>query len=186
MSKPTPTTHTVNVNGKPFSFVEKVIGGNAKPELKGKPYLNLAAADWPTLTSFVAAVGQQALTAAAVKSVNSIVADGTLDAFVKQGDKYVLDPAAAAKGILDAIADSIRTGADEIKEKLAVLRGQQEELMKEVFTLTGKGQPIPSATVNRGLSLMAEVGQLESKLAKNKRTPKPAAAPATPAAAPAK
>ena len=36
-TKTPPAPVTISINGRPFSFVEKVVGGNAKAEVKGKP-----------------------------------------------------------------------------------------------------------------------------------------------------
>jgi len=179
-TKTPPAVHTLTLNGKPFKFTEKVIGGNAKPELKGKPFLAVDLPDWTSLTSFVAAVGEGPLRASAVRAVNSIVSDGTLGAFKETPDgKFVLDPAAAVKGILDAVTESIRSGADEIKEKLAELREEQGKLLTKALELAAKGVQLDSAAVNRGLQLQVQVGQLEAKLNAKKRAPK-ATAPAAP------
>ena len=105
-----------------------------------------------------------------------------MDAFTKSPDgKYTLDPAAAVKGILDAIAESIRTGNDEIKEKLAGYRAEQDELWAQVMKLAAAKQPLPDSLVNKGLQLQVNIGQLEAKLVSKKRAPK-AQATAAPAA----
>lgn len=182
-TKTPPAVHKLVLNGRTFEFTEKVIGGNAKAELKGRPFLHANLADWTSLTAFVAAVGEAPLRQSAVKSVNSIVADGTLDAFKAGPDgKYTLDPAAAVKGILDAVTESIRSGADEIKEKLAELREEQGKLLTKALELAAKGIQLDSPAVNRGLQLQVQVGQLEAKLNAKKRAPKAT----TPAPAPAK
>jgi len=189
MATKTQTVRSVNLNGRTFDFVE---GVSSRGESKGSCFLSLPvnSIDAAGFVNLASAVGSGPLLAAAVKTFNKLIADATADAYtvVKGPDGTItdtkFDASVAARNIISAIAESVSAAKDELVEKLAQLRGDQEKVMDVVLPLLQSGKTPDTATINKLTTLKIQIGQIEGKLQKKARKPKEAA-PA-PAAAPAK
>lgn len=185
----TPTVRSINLSGRTFDFVESVA---SRGENAGQPYLSLPhnAIDAAGFVSLAAAVGAGPLLAAAVKAFNKIIAAGTSEAYVqvKDADGKItetrFDASVAARNIINAVAESVSAAKDELTEKLAGLRAEQEKVMDLVLPLLQSGKTPGPDVVNKLTNLKIQIGQVEAKLIKKVRRPKEAPAPAP--AAPAK
>lgn len=188
MATKTATIRSVNLNGRTFDFVE---GVSSRGESKGSCFLSLPvnSIDAAGFVNLASAVGSGPLLAAAVKTFNKLIADATADAYTVVKDaagnvtETKFDASVAARNIISAIAESVSAAKDELVEKLASLRGEQETAMDLVLPLLQSGKAPDVATINKLATLKIQIGQIEAKLAKKKaRKPKEAA----PAPAPAK
>lgn len=188
-TKKTPTVRSVNLSGRTFDFVEAVA---SRGEAAGSPYLSLPhnAIDAAGFVSLAAAVGAGPLLAAAVKAFNKIILSATTEAYtvVKDADGKVtetrFDASVAARNIISAVAESVSAAKDELTEKLAGLRAEQEKVMDLVLPLLQSGKTPGAEVVNKLTNLKIQIGQIEQKLQKKARKPKEApAAPAAPAPA---
>jgi len=187
MATKTATVRSVNLNGKTFDFVE---GVSSRGEAKGSCFLSLPvnSIDAAGFVALASAVGSGPLLAAAVKTFNKLIADATAEAYtvVKGPDGAVVDTkfdaSVASRNIITAIAESVSAAKDELVEKLAGLRGEQEKVMDLVLPLLQSGKTPDTATINKLTTLKIQIGQIEGKLQKKARKPKEAApAPAAPA-----
>lgn len=185
----TPTVRSVNLSGRTFDFVESVA---SRGENAGQPYLSLPhnAIDAAGFVSLAAAVGAEPLLAAAVKAFNKIIAAATSEAYVQVKDaegKVVetrFDASVAARNIVTAVAESVSAAKDELTEKLATLRAEQDKIYETVLPMLQSGKTPTPDVVNKLTNLKIQIGQLEAKLVKKTRKPKeaaPAPAPAAPA-----
>lgn len=185
----TPTVRSVNLSGRTFDFVESVA---SRGENAGQPYLSLPhnAIDAAGFVSLAAAVGAEPLLAAAVKAFNKIIAAATSEAYVQVKDaegKVVetrFDHSIAARNIVTAVAESVSAAKDELTEKLATLRAEQDKIYETVLPMLQSGKTPTPDVVNKLTNLKIQIGQLEAKLVKKTRKPKeaaPAPAPAAPA-----
>lgn len=188
----TPTVRSINLSGRTFDFVESVA---SRGENAGQPYLSLPhnAIDAAGFVSLAAAVGAGPLLAAAVKAFNKIIAPATSEAYVQVKDstgkvtETRFDASVASRNIVTAVAESVSAAKDELTEKLAGLRAEQEKIMDLVLPLLQSGKTPGPDVVNKLTNLKIQIGQIEAKLVKKTRKPKEAAQAASPAApAPAK
>lgn len=183
----TPTVRSINLSGRTFDFVESVA---SRGENAGSPYLALPhnAIDAAGFVSLAAAVGAGPLLAAAVKAFNKIIAAATSEAYVqvKDADGKVVetrfDASVAARNIVTAVAESVSAAKDELTEKLAGLRAEQEKVMDLVLPLLQSGKTPGPDVVNKLTQLKIQIGQIEAKLVKKTRKPKEAAPAASPVA----
>lgn len=188
--KKTPTVRSVNLSGRTFDFVESVA---SRGENAGQPYLSLPhnAIDAAGFVALAAAVGAAPLLAMAVKAFNKAIATATTEAYtvVKDAEGKVVetrfDASVASRNVITAIAESVSAAKDELTEKLAGLRAEQEKVMDLVLPLLQSGKTPGPDVVNKLTNLKIQIGQIEAKLVKKARKPKEAA-PAPAAAAPAK
>lgn len=187
----TPTVRSINLSGRTFDFVESVA---SRGENAGQPYLSLPhnAIDAAGFVSLAAAVGAGPLLAAAVKAFNKIIAPATSEAYVQVKDaegkvtETRFDASVASRNIVTAVAESVSAAKDELTEKLASLRAEQEKVMDLVLPLLQSGKTPGPDVVNKLTNLKIQIGQIEAKLVKKTRKPKesvPAPSPAAPAAA---
>lgn len=186
----TPTVRSISLSGRTFDFVESVA---SRGENAGSPYLALPhnAIDAAGFVALAAAVGAGPLLSAAVKAFNKIIAAATSEAYVqvKDADGKIVetrfDASVAARNIVTAVAESVSAAKDELTEKLAGLRAEQEKVMDFVLPLLQSGKTPGPDVVNKLTQLKIQIGQIEAKLVKKTRKPKeaaPAASPAAPAA----
>lgn len=183
----TATVRSVNLNGKTFDFVE---GVSSRGENKGSLFLSLPvnSIDAAGFVNLASAVGAGPLLAAAVKTFNKLIADATAEAYtvVKDAAGNVtetrFDASVAGRNIITAVAESVSAVKEELVERLAGLRGEQEKIMDTVLPLLQSGKTPDMATINKLTNLKIQIGQIEAKLVKKARKPKEAA----PAPAPAK
>jgi len=189
-TKKTPTVRSINLSGRTFDFVESVA---SRGENAGQPYLSLPhnAIDAAGFVSLAAAVGAGPLLAAAVKAFNKIIAAATAEAYVQVKDatgkvtETRFDASVASRNIVTAVAESVSAAKDELTEKLAGLRAEQEKVMDTVLPMLQAGKTPGPDVVNKLTNLKIQIGQIEAKLVKKTRKPKeaaPAASPAAPAA----
>lgn len=187
----TPTVRSVNLAGRTFDFVEGVA---SRGENAGLPFLSLPhnALDAAGFVAFAAAVGAQPLLALAIKAVNKVISAATAEAYtqVKDADGKVVetrfDASVASKNIVSAIAESISAAKDELVDKLAALRAEQDTIYGTVLPLLQSGKTPAPDVINKLTNLKIQIGQIEAKLVKKARKPKEAAAPAPAPATPAK
>lgn len=179
----TPTVRSVNLAGRTFDFVEGVA---SRGENAGLPFLSLPhnALDAAGFVAFAAAVGAQPLLALAIKAVNKVISAATAEAYtqVKDADGKVVetrfDASVASKNIVSAIAESISAAKDELVDKLAALRAEQDTIYGTVLPLLQSGKTPAPDVINKLTNLKIQIGQIEAKLVKKARKPKEAAAPA--------
>ncbi len=186
----TPTVRSVNLSGRTFDFVENVA---SRGENAGQPYLSLPhnAIDAAGFVSLAAAVGAGPLLAMAVKAFNKAIASATSEAYVQVKDatgkvtETRFDASVASRNITTAIAESVSAAKDELVEKLAALRAEQDAIYGAVLPDLQRGVTPKPDVINKLTTLKINIGQLEAKLVKKTRKPKeaaPAASPAAPAA----
>lgn len=192
-TKKTPTVRSVNLSGRTFDFVENVA---SRGENVGQPYLSIPhnALDAAGFIALASAVGAQPLLAMAIKAFNKAIAAATAEAYVQVKDaagKVVetrFDASVAARNIPVAVAETVSAAKDELVEKLAGLRAEQDAIYGAVLPDLQRGVTPKPEVINKLTNLKIQIGQLEAKLVKKTRKPKEAAPSASPAApaAPAK
>lgn len=187
-TKKTPTVRSVNLSGRTFDFVENVA---SRGENAGQPYLSIPhnALDAAGFIALASAVGAQPLLAMAIKAFNKAIASATSEAYVQVKDatgKVVetrFDASVAARNIPTAVAETVSAAKDELVEKLASLRAEQDTIYGNVLPDLQRGVTPKPDVINKLTNLKIQIGQLESKLVKKTRKPKEAAPAASPAAA---
>jgi len=180
-------TRDVNLNGTVVPFIEAV---SNRGENRGVPFLKLEpkSFDAAALLKLGTAVGIAPFIGLVIKAVNKTLADPTSDAYTESeidGKKsYAFDASKAAKNIADAIAGSVNSAKDELETRLAELHKSLDDVMEKIMPVLSKGGAVDSTTIMKLAQIRAEKGQIEAKLVKKARKPKPAEAPvAAPAAA---
>jgi len=186
-TKKTPTVRSVNLSGRTFDFVENVA---SRGENVGQPYLSIPhnALDAAGFIALASAVGAQPLLAMAIKAFNTASAAATAEAYVQVKDaagKVVetrFDASVAARNIPVAVAETVSAAKDELVEKLAGLRAEQDAIYGAVLPDLQRGVTPKPEVINKLTNLKIQIGQLEAKLVKKTRKPKEAAPSASPAA----
>lgn len=192
-TKKTPTVRSVNLSGRTFDFVENVA---SRGENAGQPYLSIPhnTLDAAGFIALASAVGAQPLLAMAIKAFNKAIASATSEAYVQVKDaagkvtETRFDASVAARNIPAAVAETVSAAKDELVEKLATLRAEQDAIYGAVLPDLQRGVTPKPDVINKLTNLKIQIGQLEAKLVKKTRKPKEAAPAPSPAAptAPAK